>query len=50
MVKAWWSCDFAALKSVLLLCEYSRRKEGFGQAGGDSGGKGWGNCLVPWKL
>ena len=50
MVKAGWSCDFAALKSVLVLCEHSPRKEGFGQAGGDSRGKGRGNCLVPWEL
>lgn len=49
MAKVWWSCDFAASKYMLVLCEYSHRKEGFGEAGGDSRGKGWGNCLVPWE-
>lgn len=30
------------LESVLVLCEYLGRKEGFGEAGGETRGKGWG--------
>lgn len=33
-------------KSVLVLCEYLGRKEGFGQAGGETQRKGVGELLI----
>ena len=28
MAKVWWSCDFAASKYMLVLCEYSHGRKG----------------------
>lgn len=49
VAKSPWSCDFQLPKSVLVLCEYLGRKEGFGQAGGETRGKGWGSCSLHWE-
>lgn len=40
VAKAPRSRDFQLLKPVPVLCEYLGRKEGFGQAGGETRGKG----------